>query len=69
MCVNLHKHTHNYINLQIQCIMAKIRKNISIEDSTDKTIKKIAKAEMRTESAVVELAIKQYAARKAAATN
>lgn len=44
--------------------MAKIRKNISIEDTTDQTIKKLAKDEMRTESAVVELAIKQYAAKK-----
>ncbi|MFK7979430.1 MAG: ribbon-helix-helix protein, CopG family [Saprospiraceae bacterium] len=50
--------------------MAKIRKNISIQDTTDKTIKEIARAEMRTESAVIELAIKQYAAkRKAAAIN
>ena len=49
--------------------MAKIRKNISIEDATDKTIKELAKKEMRTESAVVELAVKQYAAKKEAANN
>ncbi len=49
--------------------MAKVRKNISIAVSTNKTIKKLAEKDKRTESAVVELAIEEYAAKKEAANN
>lgn len=49
--------------------MSKIRKNISIAKDTDSTIKKIAKEDKRTESAVVELAIEKYAAERKAANN
>lgn len=42
--------------------MSKVRKNVSIEKKTVELIKQIAKAEKRTESSVIDIAVQRLAA-------
>lgn len=46
--------------------MAKVRKNISIDDTTLEIIKRIAEDEKRTESSVIDIAIQKLDAMRKA---
>ena len=46
--------------------MRKVHKHLTVEKETEKKLKKLAKAEKRTEGSIVDLAIEFYAAAKEA---